>query len=102
MVCQRCGFENGSGGRFRRYCGFALEPARPSGGTAASADLFDSFAKRLESLASTERLEGFRASAMFADAFRHRTPEEIEEYFLTGTSRATPPIAAVETGWPRP
>lgn len=102
MVCQRCGFKNGSGSRFCRYCGFAIEPAPPAGAPAASADLFDSFAKRLHNLASTERLEGFSIPAMFSDVFRHRTPEEIEEYFLTGTSRATPPIEAVESGWPRP
>ena len=101
MVCKRCGFKNGSGSRFCRYCGFALEQ-QPPGATAAPADLFDNFAKRLENLASTERLEGFSVSAMFADVFRRRTPEETEEYFLTGTSRATPPIEAVETGWPRP
>ncbi len=59
-------------------------------------------ARRLQNLASTSELENFSIKEMFSEVFRKRTPEEIEDHFLTGTSKATPPLDQVETGWPKP
>ena len=39
---------------------------------------------------------------MFSDVIRRRGDDEIEAYFTVGTSTTTPPLAAVETGWPKP
>jgi protease PrsW len=58
--------------------------------------------ERLHRLASTEKLEGFSLSDMFSEVFKKRTEEEIDDYFIGGTSRTTLSIDAVETGWPKP
>jgi RsiW-degrading membrane proteinase PrsW (M82 family) len=64
--------------------------------------VLDSLASRINQLASTEKLEGFSLRQMFSEVFKKRTPEEVEEYFVTGTSRTTPRIQDVQTGWPKP
>lgn len=64
--------------------------------------LIGSLASRLNTLASTEKLEGFSLKEMFSEVFKKRTPEEVEEYFVVGTSRTTPAIEDVPTGWPKP
>lgn len=64
--------------------------------------LLGSLAGRLNHLASTEKLEGFSLSEMFSEVFKKRTPEEVEDYFVVGTTRTTPPIDEVPTGWPKP
>lgn len=60
------------------------------------------FARRLQKLASTDELENFSLKEMFSEVFKKRTEEEIEEHFVTGTSKATPPLEQVQTGWPKP
>ena len=50
----------------------------------------------------TGKLEGFSLRQMFSETFRHRSPEEIENYLLVGTNRTTPNILDVSTGWPKP
>jgi RsiW-degrading membrane proteinase PrsW (M82 family) len=95
MNCKSCGFANVDWARFCTGCGVKLS-------VAAGGNLMDDFAERLRRLASADRLEGFNLGAMFSEVFKKRSPEEIEEYFLTGTSKATPPIEQVETGWPKP
>ncbi|HVT96889.1 MAG TPA: PrsW family glutamic-type intramembrane protease [Acidobacteriaceae bacterium] len=57
---------------------------------------------RLQSLASTEQLEGFSLKQMFSEVFKRRSEDEIEDYLLVGTSRTTPPIDVCQTGWPKP
>lgn len=64
--------------------------------------LLGSLAGRLNQLASTEKLEGFSLSEMFSEVFKKRTPEEVEDYFVVGTAKTTPPIDEVPTGWPKP
>src|SRR5438552_1343347 len=64
--------------------------------------LLDSVSSRLNSLASTEKLEGFSLGDMIAEVFKKRTQEETDEYFICGTSKTTPPIEAAVTGWPKP
>lgn len=57
---------------------------------------------RIQRLASTESLEGFSLSEMFSEAFKRHGAEAVEDYILVGTSKTTPPIDLVETGWPKP
>ncbi len=64
--------------------------------------LLDSVGSRLNSLASTEKLEGFSLGDMFSEVFKKRTQEETDEYFICGTSKTTPPIENAITGWPKP
>ena len=70
--------------------------------TATLGGLLDSLGKRLNSLASTEKLEGFSLSGMFSEVFKKRQQEETDEYFICGTSKTTPAIEQAVTGWPRP
>ncbi|BDC50073.1 hypothetical protein F183_A23890 [Bryobacterales bacterium F-183] len=64
--------------------------------------LLDSVGSRLNSLASTEKLEGFSLGEMFSEVFKKRSQEEVDEYFICGTSKTTPPIENAVTGWPKP
>lgn len=70
--------------------------------TATLGGLLDSLGKRLNSLASTEKLEGFSLSGMFSETFKKRAQEEVDEYFICGTSKTTPAIEKAVTGWPKP
>jgi len=65
-------------------------------------NLLGSLASRLNRLTSTEKLEGFSLAQMFSEVFKTRKPGEIEDYFVVGTTRTTPPIEEVQTGWPKP
>ncbi|HEV8146344.1 MAG TPA: PrsW family glutamic-type intramembrane protease [Bryobacteraceae bacterium] len=65
-------------------------------------NLLGSLGARLNQLTSTEKLEGFSVSKMFSELFKKRKPGELEEYFLVGTTKTTPPIEEVQTGWPQP
>lgn len=65
-------------------------------------NLLGSLASRLSKLTSTEKLEGFSLSSMFSEVFKGRKPGEIEDYFVVGTSKTTPPLEEVQTGWPKP
>lgn len=69
---------------------------------AAAQNLVQDVARRLQRLASTDQLENFSLREMFSEVFKKRTPEEVEEHFITGTSKSTPPIDQVQTGWPKP
>ena len=57
---------------------------------------------RIQSLASTEDLEGFSLRQMFSEVFKRRSADDVEDYLLVGTSRTTPALDVVETGWPKP
>lgn len=65
-------------------------------------NLFQSLGARLNKLTSTEKLEGFSLTTMFSEVFKGRKRGEIEDYFVVGTSKTTPPLDEVQTGWPRP
>jgi RsiW-degrading membrane proteinase PrsW (M82 family) len=66
----------------------------------------DSVFERLEDglsrLAGTEKLEGFSLKDIFSETFRRRTLIEVEDYLIAGTTRTTPPLSEVRTGWPKP
>ena len=65
-------------------------------------NLLGSLASRLNKLTSTEKLEGFSLTQMFSEVFKARKPGEIEDYFVVGTTKTTPPLEEVQTGWPKP
>jgi RsiW-degrading membrane proteinase PrsW (M82 family) len=65
-------------------------------------NLLQNLRSRIQSLASTESLEGFSLKEMFSEVFKRRGANVVEDYILIGTSKTTPPIELVETGWPKP
>ena len=65
-------------------------------------NLLGNLGARLNRLTSTEKLEGFSLTTMFSEVFKGRKAGEVEDYFVVGTSKTTPPLDDVETGWPRP
>lgn len=64
--------------------------------------LLSELGNRLTEFTDTSRLEGFSLGEMFSEVFKSRSPQEVEDYLLVGTSRTTPPLAEVSTGWPKP
>lgn len=73
-----------------------------TGGAAGIEQVIGSLRDRLHTLTDTQALQGFSLREMFSEVFKNRTDEEMEDYFLVGTSRTTPPIQDVPTGWPKP
>ena len=57
---------------------------------------------KIRSLSSTDALEGFSLKEMFKQVFTRHGTDAVEEYIMVGTSRTTPPLDQVETGWPKP
>ena len=78
---------------------YAVPPAHH---TAQQMNLLRSLQGRIQSLASTEQLEGFSLKEMFSEVFKKKSPEQVEDYMLVGTDKTTPLIDLVETGWPKP
>ena len=70
--------------------------------TVQQINLLHSLRARIQSLASTEELEGFSLKEMFSEVFRRHSVGEIEDYILVGGPKSTPPIDVVQTGWPKP
>lgn len=70
--------------------------------TVHQVNLLHSLQARIQSIASTEELEGFSLGQMFSEVFKRRSNEELEDYIGVGTQKTTPSIDLVETGWPRP
>ena len=108
MICPSCHTEVQEGSAFCGKCGAALSataaahsPYLRNYGAAASGVLLN-IGARLSAFTSTGKLEGFSLKEMFSETFRHRSPEEIENYLLVGTNRTTPNILDVSTGWPKP
>jgi len=98
VFCGQCGVNNPAENRFCSACGKELGAA----GQVAPQPIFESWAARLRTLANTEELEGFSLKEMFSEVFRKRSEEEMDDYFIAGTSRTTPAIDDVQTGWPKP
>jgi RsiW-degrading membrane proteinase PrsW (M82 family) len=76
-----------------------LPPPPPSAGPQ---NVFDPLRRHIRDFAGTEALEGFSLREMFSEVFKKRTPEELDDYFLVGSYRTTPPITEVQSGWPKP
>lgn len=64
--------------------------------------VFSKWSARVSAAAGLERIQGFSAADLFSDVFKKRSDEEIEEYFVAGTTHTTPDLATVATDWPRP
>ena len=64
--------------------------------------LLEGVRAQIRNLASTDKLEGFSLSQTFSETFTHRGADAVEDYAMVGSSRTTPPLEMVETGWPKP
>ena len=62
----------------------------------------DGLRSKIRMLSSTDALEGFSLKEMFKQVFKRHGVDVVEEYIMVGTSRTTPPLEQVETGWPNP
>jgi RsiW-degrading membrane proteinase PrsW (M82 family) len=62
----------------------------------------DGMRSKIRILSSTDALEGFSLKEMFKQVFKKHGVDVVEEYIMCGTSRTTPPLDQVETGWPKP
>lgn len=58
--------------------------------------------RQITSAAGLSRLRGFRFRQLFGEVFGGHSSEDIEEYFMVGSRKTTPPIEAVTTTWPQP
>lgn len=79
----------------------AAQPA-PHTHAVQQMNLLHALEARLQRLASTEKLEGFSLKEMFSEVFKKRSNDEVEDYLLVGTTKTTPAIDGVQTGWPKP
>ena len=112
MFCIECGRANQDNAKFCCACGqpAAQSSGRNSGPAAptpavqnqTSGGVLQSIGNRLSSLASTDKLDGFSLRDFFSEVFKKRTKDEIDDYFVVGTSRTTPRIEDVATSWPKP
>lgn len=73
-----------------------------AGAAHSSVGLLENVRSKIRDLAATDKLEGFSLSQTFSETFKKRAPDELEEYMMVGSSKTTPPIETVETGWPKP
>lgn len=81
---------------------YVAAPAQAQAHAGHQLNLLHGLQAKIQGLASTESLEGFSLKQMFSEVFRRRSEDEIEDYLLVGTSKTTPPIDVVQTGWPKP
>lgn len=77
-----------------------LESAKSS--VESFADLIGRLGGQISNAAGVEKIQGFSAREVFSEVFRRRTPEAIDEYFTVGTPATTPPLATIQTNWPKP
>lgn len=73
-----------------------------AGSSPASGSLLNRLGEQITSAAGVDRISGFHPAVMFGEVLKHRTEEEVEEYFNVGTRGTTPPLTAVDASWPRP
>lgn len=76
--------------------------AAPGAQVHSQVNLLESLRGRIRSMASTDSLEGFSLGQMFSEVFKRRGADVVENYLLVGSTKTTPPIDLVETGWPKP
>jgi RsiW-degrading membrane proteinase PrsW (M82 family) len=108
MFCIDCGKPNQDSAKFCFACGRGVNTASGASGKSnvASAQtnggVLHSIGNRISSLASTDKLDGFSLTEFFSDVFKRRSKDDIDDYFVVGTARTTPPIEEVSTSWPKP
>ena len=64
--------------------------------------MMEGLRSRIRNMASMDKLEGFSLKEMFSEVFKRHGAEAVEEDVMMGSSRTTPPLDYVETGWPKP
>ncbi len=74
----------------------------PAQGVHAHAGFLEGVQSKIRAVASTEKLEGFSLRQTFSSTLKRHGPDAVEDYAMVGSSRTTPPIELVETGWPKP
>ena len=107
MFCIHCGSPNPNGASFCAQCGQKLAAAPPSAVAQPvqahhHRNVLSELGDRITEFTDTSPLEGFSLRDMFSEVFKGRTHQEVEEYLVVGTSRTTPALADVATGWPKP
>src|ERR1700694_217449 len=109
MFCIDCGKPNQDGAKFCFACGSCMGAVPgPSGRPTVvphaqpKGSVLHSIGNRISSLASTDKLDGFSLTEFFSDVFKKRSKDDIDDYFVVGTARTTPPIEEVSTSWPKP
>jgi RsiW-degrading membrane proteinase PrsW (M82 family) len=108
MFCIDCGKPNQDSAKFCFACGRGVNAASGASGKSnvasaqANGGVLHSIGNRISSLASTDKLDGFSLTEFFSDVFKRRSKDDIDDYFVVGTARTTPPIEEVSTSWPKP
>ena len=74
----------------------------PAAKTPTAVSLFDRVNERVSVVTGVSKVEGFNAQEMFSSVLEPRTDDEIEDYFLTGTSATTPALNEISAVWPKP
>jgi RsiW-degrading membrane proteinase PrsW (M82 family) len=59
-------------------------------------------ADHVSAVTGVEKVEGFDAREMFSSVLEKHADEDIEEYFLVGTSTTTPALQQIRAVWPKP
>jgi RsiW-degrading membrane proteinase PrsW (M82 family) len=65
-------------------------------------DSFGWMVHQITKAAGLKRVSGFSARSLFGEVFGRHGAEEVEEYFMVGSRRTTPPIAQINVSWPKP
>ncbi|HUI07890.1 MAG TPA: PrsW family glutamic-type intramembrane protease [Verrucomicrobiae bacterium] len=65
-------------------------------------DFIDNLGQKISSVAGVERIQGFDLRATFSEVFRKHADDEVEAFFNVGGPTTTPPLAQVNTSWPKP
>lgn len=109
MFCIHCGSPNPDGSSFCSQCGGVMPAAKATGAQAGATSgqgthkhFLSEIGERITEFTDTAPLEGFSLGDMFSEVFKSRSTQEVEDYLVVGTSRTTPPLAEVATGWPKP
>jgi RsiW-degrading membrane proteinase PrsW (M82 family) len=110
VFCIHCGSPNPDGSSFCSQCGVAIPAPNPAATQGVSQPaqgthhkhLLSELGERITKFTDTSPLEGFSLGEMFSEVFKSRSPEEVEDYLVVGTTHTTPPLANVATGWPKP
>jgi RsiW-degrading membrane proteinase PrsW (M82 family) len=103
VKCRTCQLNNPATSRFCAQCGTSLSNnnglpslAPPAPGMVSAA------ASTLANVVGLQGIQRFNLGELLAEVFKRRTPNEIEEHFLVGTLRTTPPVTEIPTDWPKP
>ena len=103
MCCGACAHANAPDARFCAQCGAALAASLAAVPEAdAAGGLFGAAVNTVAGMAGLQGVQRFSLRELLSEVFKRRSPTEMEDYLLAGTLRATPPVAAVRTDWPRP